>query len=371
MTPPTGPRPVPWIATLAPATHGSVDASTHGDGHDLAAVLDFSVNGNVVGPPPAVAAALTEIDLSQYPDRGALRLRHAIAERDQFAADDVVVGNGSSELIWAVARAYLAPGDLAAVLTPTYGEYEVASRATGARVDFWPPTPFERSPGGPLPTIDPAEVSLRLERGRPRLLWLCHPNNPTGAPGPIAALGGWIKLLPETLFVVDEAYLTLSKGLQSAASLISHGNVVVLRSLTKDVGLAGLRVGYLLAAPEIADVVRRALPPWSVSSVAQAGALAAIADWPHLERARSAVAASRAHLVAGLKRLGLHAYSSSTSFVLVSVGAAQEVTRQLWARGLAVRDCTSFGLPDCIRVGVRSIPDQERLLAALTEVIGG
>ena len=86
-------------------------------------MLDFSANGNVIGPPPEVAAALTEIDLSQYPDRGALRLRHAIAERDQFAADDVVVGNGSSELIWAVARAYLAPGDLAAILTPTYGEY--------------------------------------------------------------------------------------------------------------------------------------------------------------------------------------------------------------------------------------------------------
>lgn len=370
MTSPRRPRPVPWIANLTPAVHGSFDPPSASINPSPSSILDFSANGNVIGPSPRVAEAVAAVDLSRYPDRSASRLRTELAAREQLPAESVVAGNGSTELIWALARAYLAPEDRALVLVPTYGEYEVASRATGATVASFPSLPLDRSPGGPLPLPDAAALAARLRGGSPRLVWLGHPNNPTGRPAPLAELRGVIEDLPEVLFVVDEAYLTLCETAPSAAPLISGGNVGVLRSLTKDLGLAGLRAGYLLAAPEIADVVRRVIPPWSVSSVAQAGAVAALADPEHLDRARTAVAASRAHLTSGLKRIGLHPYPSVANFVLVSVGSPG-IAERLLARGFAVRDCASFGLPDCIRIGVRSLPEQDLLLAALAEVLRG
>lgn len=367
----SGPSPVPWIADLEPAVHGSFDqsAALDSDGRNgpprtsAADVLDFSANGNVIGPPPGVLDAVALADISRYPDRKAWDLRRAIAQRHGVPASEVVVGNGSTELIWAVARAYLAPGHPTLVLGPTYGEYAVAAGAAGAAVHT---LEGARSRGPAL-----LETLARgIQRIQPRLVWLCHPNNPTGAAFPIERLPELVDAAPHTLFVVDEAYLPLADGVPSALPLTSGGQVIVLRSMTKDAALAGLRIGYAIAAPPVADAVGRAIPPWTVSSVAQAAGQAAIADTDHGERVRVAVATSRALLMAGLQRLGLRPYPSVANFVLVPVGDARAVTRALLERGYAVRDCTSFGLPDCIRIGVRAVSDQNRLLGALARVLG-
>jgi histidinol-phosphate aminotransferase len=201
------------------------------------------------------------------------------------------------------------------------------------------------------------------------MVWLCHPNNPTGEPFPIEQLPAACESSPDTLFVVDEAYLALAEDLPSAAGFIDSGQVVVLRSLTKDAGLAGLRIGYALAAPAVADAVGRMIPPWNVNAFAQAAGLAALADVEHATKVRAAVAASREHLRAGLLKLGLALEPSVTNFVLVQVGDGADVAAQLLAEGIAVRDCASFGLPAYIRIGVRSIADQDRLLAALAGVL--
>lgn len=363
-----GPRPVPWIADLQPATHGAFDASAAAArGITADQMLDFSANGNVIGPPPGVAWAIKNVDLSRYPDRGARGLRRAIAEREGVAVENVVVGNGSSELIWTIPRAYLSPGATAAVLSPTYGEYEVASQAVGARVERWPAYVSSACRW----ELDRPVVLQGLGERRPSLVWICHPNNPTGQPFPVDWLSDLTRGAPECLFVVDEAYLTLSEGLASALPDVQSGRVVVVRSLTKDMALAGVRVGYALSSAEIADILRRVLPPWNVSAVAQAAGLAALVDSEHLARAREAVAESRAHLLGGLERLGLHPYPSVANFVLVPVGSGSLVANALLDQCLAVRDCASFGLPDCIRIGVRSIPEQQRLLDALAEVCDG
>ncbi len=349
------PKPVPWVDGLVPATHGAFHEPAGIDGpatEQLKAVLDFSANGNVIGPPPGVRAAIASVDVSRYPDPEARELRAAVARREGVPVECVAVGNGSTELIWAVARAYLGPGDAAIVLGPTYGEYAVASAATGAATHV-------------VASLDESavrETSLKV-------VWLCHPNNPTGAPFPVDCLPDLLTAAPEALFVVDEAYLSLCGGVESAVPLISTGRLAVLRSMTKDMALAGLRIGALLAASSIVDVVRRVTPPWSVSGVAQAAGIVACDDHQHLERARVAVAESRAHLAAGLQALDLDPLPSVANFVLVSVGDASAVTRALLDRGCAVRDCTSFGLPDCIRIGVRSIVDQDLLLGALRDVL--
>jgi histidinol-phosphate aminotransferase len=356
------PRPVSWLAGATPAVHGSYDTSTAADSGLLPEdVLDFSANGNVIGPAPGVAAAIAQIDPSRYPDRGVLALRMALAARDAVSIDRVVPGSGSTELIWAVARAFLAPGDATVVLGPTYGEYAAASSACGARVE----TCLACPPGSPI-NID--SIVRTIGETSAVVAWLCHPNNPTGAVFPLDALEALADRHPATLFAVDEAYVSFSDEIASAVPLIDRGNVVVLRSMTKDGALAGLRVGYALSDEHIAAALRRVQPPWSISSVAQAAAWATLQESGHAERVNRAVLASREHLVMGLQRLGYAPYPSVTNFVLVPVGDGVQVSRGLLTRGVAVRDCTSFGLPQCIRIGVRSMADQERLLAAMTEL---
>ena len=127
------PRPVPWIADLEPAVHGSWEGPSSFD-H----ILDFSANGNVIGPPPTVQEAIAGAAIDRYPERTSISLRTALAERHGLDPNMIVAGNGSSELIWAIARAYLAPGSASLVLAPTYGEYATASRAAGADVsEIW------------------------------------------------------------------------------------------------------------------------------------------------------------------------------------------------------------------------------------------
>jgi histidinol-phosphate aminotransferase len=327
-------------------------------------VLDFSASFNVIGPPPTVGRAISGVDIATYPDRTATSLRRALAGQHDVPERAIVVGNGSTEIIWAIARTFLNQGDTTVIVGPTYGEYEVAARACGARVECVRSAP---------PLFDPDAGILRhqLARTVPRVVWLCHPNNPTGRPFPVEGLAHLIDASPETLFVVDEAYIALCEGVQSALAFCDGGHVAVVRSMTKDYALAGLRVGYTIAAPSIADAVRRVVPPWSVSALAEAAGLAALHDRDHLEQARAAVASARAHLAAGLHALGLAPCAGAANFVLVPVQDARRVTSALLSRGLAVRDCSSFGLPDSIRIGVRPIPDQERLLSGLAEVLRG
>ncbi|MEA2641540.1 MAG: histidinol-phosphate aminotransferase [Chloroflexota bacterium] len=351
------PQPLSWVAELRPATHGAVAA-------DDAALLDFSANGNVLGPSPRVAAAIGRVDPAIYPDREARALRAALAELHGVPADMVVVGNGSTELIWALARAYLAVGHCALVIGPTYGEYAVASAATGATVvNGWIAPPGER--------FDARGLVATLREVAPTLVWLCNPNNPTGAALPPGVVADVLAAAPDALVAIDEAYLSLAEDVASAIPQAANGRIVVLRSLTKDAGLAGLRVGYTVADPRIAEVLRRMLPPWSVSSVAQVAALAALEDGAHREQVLVAVAESRAHLETGLRRLELAPLPSVANFVLVAVGDGAAIASRLRERGIAVRDCASFGLPTCIRIGVRAIADQECLLAALGEVLDG
>ncbi|MBM2809244.1 MAG: histidinol-phosphate aminotransferase family protein [Chloroflexi bacterium] len=358
----SGPTPVPWIETLEPAVHGAVDPTNASrDGLAPDCIIDFSANGNVVGPSPRVAEAIARVDVSRYPDRDATALREAIAQRLSVDPTAIVAGNGSTEVIWAVARAYLKPGDVALVLGPTYGEYAVGSAACGAQVEMHAAAP-------PGETIEGDTIVDLVRQKRPRILWLCHPNNPTGAPFPMDIVARLVKASSETLIVVDEAYLTLCDGVPSALAL-RLPSIVVLRSLTKDAGLAGLRVGYAVAASDAAAAIRRVIPPWSVNSLAQAAALAALSDEEHQAESRRAVAAARQHLVRGLDDLGLDSYPSVANFVLLPIPDARRVTRELLSRGLAVRDCESFGLTDCIRIGVRPIPDQQALLDAMRQVL--
>ena len=342
--------------------HGALDhAELARLGLTPADLLDFSSNLNPFGPPPGVRAALAHLDVAPYPDRSCLALRHALAAHHNLAPAQVLPGNGANELIHLLARALLAPGATALVIGPTYGEYAEACRLTGAHVVAW------RAHEANGFELDPYAISDIVEVERPRLTWLCAPNNPTGAdlaPDELCALAEQCAT-HDGLLVVDRAYAAFVHN-PSAATLDQNAPAGLLRlhSLTKSYAIAGLRLGYLLGEPALIERVAAYQPAWSVSSAAQAAGLAALADELFLPTTMPRLWAASDELLAGLQALGLSVWRGDLPFLLVHTGDAATTRAALLARGCVVRDCTSFGLPAWVRVAPRQPEENARLLAA-------
>jgi histidinol-phosphate aminotransferase len=357
--------PVPRGPVVQPVEHGGPDfAELAALGIRPEALLDFSVNKNPLGVSPRAVRALGLVEPSAYPDSRCLRLRAGLAAAHDVGPDQVLAGNGSVELIWLLARVYLGPADDVVIVGPTFGEYEAAARRASARIVQVDATEDD----GFRPHLE--LIASTVRRIGPRLVYLCSPNNPTGqalGPGDVRCL---LDALGRGLLVVDEAYVELSDGVESVVPLLRDDpRLVVLRSLTKSHGLAGLRLGYLLASAGVADAVGAAQPPWSVNAFAQAAGVAALGDDEHVAAGRRLARRSRALLVDGLERLGLRCVPSRASYWLVRVGDGRRVRDELLRRGILVRDARSFGLPAYIRVAVRPLDECERLLSALSGLL--
>ncbi len=328
-------------------------------------VLDFSANINPLGPSLGVSRAAAQANVSAYPDRHSLALREALAERLGVGIDNLIIGNGSTELIHLLARAYLGPGVTSLIFAPTFGEYETAAALAGANVchfhadesqDFrWPLN----------------EAVKTIERTRPALVFLCNPNNPTGVyldRSDVEKIHGALR--GDSLLVLDDAYSSLADRAWDPIPLLRKGNIAILRSMTKDHALAGVRLGYMVAEPHVISSVRRLQPAWSVNAVAQAAGIAALNDQQHVAAARKIIAEAKEYLSGQLAALGIPVTVSAANFVLAKVGAASEVRQELLRRHIAVRDCASFGLPEHIRIAVRRREDCDRLIESLREVLG-
>jgi histidinol-phosphate aminotransferase len=364
------PEPRPGLAGLRPVVHGAIGASElealAARGVPPGSVVDFSASTNPLGPPPAGAEALRHVEIGRYPDRTAQPLRLALAARLGLDPDQILAANGSSELIWLAALVYARPApERVLVVGPTYGEYERAAQVAGAAVVHL----AARAENGFRP--DCAQIAAQVRRERPRMVWLCNPNNPTSISLPRAEVETILAACIDAgaLLVVDEAYLAFVDEPGSLLDLVASEHLLLLRSMTKDYALAGLRLGYAIGTQRMAGLLRAIQPPWSVNAAAQAAGLAALEDGAHLERAREEVRRARAVLVAGLETLGLRVTPPAANFILVEVGEAAAVRARLLEYGCAVRDCTSFGLPRHVRIAVRTQPECARLLAAFREVL--
>jgi histidinol-phosphate/aromatic aminotransferase/cobyric acid decarboxylase-like protein len=197
---------------------------------------------------------------------------------------------------------------------------------------------------------------------------LCNPNNPTGAVLPAEVIAVWARQYARTLFVVDEAYLPFASSLGSVLAFAGE-NVLVLRSMTKDFGLAGLRLGYAISDERVIALLRRVQPPWSVNALAQAAGVAALGDSAYRHRSLERLAQAKQELATGLARLGWPPVASATHFFLVRVGDGGVFRQALLRRGVLVRDCASFGLPAHIRIAARRPEENERLLAAVRDEV--
>jgi histidinol-phosphate aminotransferase len=355
------------LATLPPSIHG---ARNYGElaclGLSPDAVIDFSANSNPYGPHPAVQAAVQAAVaapvLAHYPDRECLALRAALAAAEGVSMDNILPGNGAAELIQLAALAFVTPGSRHLIVSPTFGEYSRAIQLMGGQA-------LEVRPTHPDLRFEAAEVAAAIHRLRPESVWLCQPNNPTGQLWTAAELTYLRAADPDArmLWVVDESYHYFVANPVSLKGEIEQENLLILRSLTKDMALAGLRLGYALAAPSLIQSLRQVQPPWSVNSLAQvAGAAALQAEvltWR--QKSITQLHSNAAELWAGLTELELMILPTQTTFALVNVGHAAEFRRRLLAHGLLVRDCTSFGLPGHIRIAAHRPEENWQLLKAI------
>ena len=358
-----------------PSVHGAPDyAELASMGLQPTDILDFSVNSNPYGPSPRVREALSSTSIELYPDRACLQLRHALLKYEvdplQCSLSSLICGNGASELIWAIAHTYLQPGLKAAIIGPTFGDYAAASRATGATVsEFCAQVDAQFQLNMPV-------LRTWLQEQRPQLVWLCNPNNPTGTYLHDFQVYHIVEVCQRVgaALVIDESYRhfvfsSLSSSSQELLQCTQDGQVIILCSLTKDFALAGLRLGYAVSSPQIIERLSGELPAWNVNAFAQAAGVAAVSDRFYLKTTLDRLADEREQFFSALLMSGFPIVPSHTHFCLIDVGDAHIVRQKLLNRRMLVRDCTSFGFPQYIRIATRPASEWQQLLEALKEVV--
>jgi histidinol-phosphate aminotransferase len=330
--------------------------------------IKLASNENPLGPPTTAVDAVRDSlgDLALYPDGSGFHLKQVIAERHSIDPARITLGNGSNDVLVLLAETLLSP-DVEAVFDQ-YGfiVYPLAVQATGAvaRIAASFSAGDERPFGHNLAAF---EAALN---DRTRLVYIANPNNPTGTWLTADELRGFLNRVPEHVIVaVDEAYgeyVTREDYPDTIRWLDDFPNLVITRTFSKIYGLAGLRVGYAISHPDLAELLNRVRQPFNVNSLAQVAAIAAMQDESFVDRSRSDNCAGLEYLSDGLSALGLSVIPSIGNFLLVDMGQpAGPVYERLLRAGIIVRPVTNYGLPNHLRISV-GLPDQnQRLMAAL------
>ena len=357
-------RPRPEVEALEACPHGGIDyCELEALGITPGSIIDFSVSSNPFGPPPRVRDGIRAADIDRYPDSEATELRRCLSAKLGIGMESIIMGSGSLELIRLAALAYLNRRDMVLIVEPTFGEYEVAARLAGCRVIK------QRAEAADGFRTGWEETVRLIRRHRPKAVFICNPNSPTGQYLNRGEMEGILAACDASLLVLDEAFIAFVEGAWSPLDMIKGGRLLLLRSMTKDYALAGLRLGYAVAHPGIIGTLRRVCPPWNVSAPAQGGGMAALRDEEFLSRSLALLGRASDFMVAELGKLGLPPLPSRTNFFLVEVGDAVGFHGALLKKGILVRDCTSLGLPRHIRIAVRPRVQARRLVRALGEVM--
>jgi histidinol-phosphate aminotransferase len=331
-------------------------------GIDPGSVLDLSTSLSPLPAHPAVLAAVRSSDIHHYPDPSCGAAKAAIARALSVDPSSIVIGHGSVELLWSLVRVLAdsdEPGKHLLTVSPTFSEPEAAARAHNvavARVDMPEETGF---------ALDAQRIADAIAWHLPFAVYLCQPNNPTGAALPGAILLDLIASHPRVPFIVDEAFLALSAR-HADAQLRLPPNAIRVRSLTKDHGLAGLRAGYALCAPELVELIEAQRPPWLISAPAQAAIVATMEHIEHAAAVRAQLFDHKAALIAALQAFGIEALPSDATFFLARVHDADALRDfLLQEHGILIRSGSSFGLPHYIRLPACLPEARARLVHAL------
>lgn len=325
-------------------------------------MLDLSLNTAPLPPPPGILAAVRGPHPAVAPGYG--RLRDALAASLDIEPEWVLPGNGSMELVRLLVRALLGPGRRVVVMGPAWEEYAVASRDAGAEVVEI------RARGEEGFRWDPARVAGEIRAARPDFLFLGNPGNPTGVYLGEREVAGILEAAAPGLMVLDEAYGDFAANPWRSGALVEGGRTVILRSFTASFSLWPVRVGYALGPPELLARINAARPAGALAPHVEAVGLAALREPGHPALARAAVNEGKRLLEEGLGKLGLAVVRTETSYLLVRGVDAVRWRLELQSRGILVTECSSFGLPETLRVGAPpagAVPEVLRAFAAVME----
>lgn len=351
----------PDIAALSPYVPGKPIEELQRE-LGLSRVIKLASNENPLGPSPKALAVINETaaTLHRYPDGGAFKLRQALAHRWKVTDEQVILGNGSDEILGLLARTFLSPGDEAVMADHTFVIYNMEVMAAHGKAVTVPLKDWRH---------DVAAMASAVT-DRTRLVFLCNPNNPTGTMVSAEEVAWLLARIPDHVVVVfDEAYFEYVRSSEFPDSMawIKKGrNVIVLRTFSKIYGLAGLRIGYGVTTGEIANLLNRVRPPFNANSIAQRAALAALDDDEHVARSRAVNQTGMEQITNGLRALGLAPISSEANFVYVDVGRdGRQVFEAMLRHGVIVRHIEGR----MIRVTIGQAEENRVFLAALAQVL--
>jgi histidinol-phosphate aminotransferase len=356
----------PYVRAIAPYQPGKPTSELARElGLEESTIVKLASNENPLGVSPRAAQAMRAVldGLARYPDGNGFELKQALSRRLGVAMDGIVLGNGSNDVLELAARAFLAPGLSAVYSQHAFAVYPLAVQAMGAQGITVP----AREYGHDLPAM------ARAVRADTRIVFVANPNNPTGTfiEGP--ALEAFIAgLPPQVLVVLDEAYteyLEPQFRYDSIGWLKKYPNLMISRTFSKVYGLAGLRVGYALAAPGVADLMNRVRQPFNVNSLSLAAAAAAIDDEAFVSESYALNRRGMQQIVAGLRQLGLAHIPSYGNFVTFRVPGAAAVFRKLLESGVIVRPIANYGMPEHLRVTIGLESENVRFLDALRRAL--
>lgn len=300
---------------------------------------------------------LRDLEINRYPDGGACLLREELGEYLEILAANIVAGNGSSEMIDLVMKAFLEMGDTVVSISPSFSMYRVFAKiysvnlaSVQTRADF---------------SVDADSVIERIKASRPKAVFLCNPNNPTGY---LMEKEEVIAILESTngILVVDEAYMEFAKG-SLVQDVTKYGNLIVLRTMSKAFGLAGLRLGCLAASEEIVEVINRVRPPYNLNVVTQHLGVKALREKEKMLSYVEEVKTEREYLFDGLKQLGLRVYPSSANFLFFQCPVAN-LSQELQTKGVLIRDF-SGELKSHYRISVGSRDENRKFLSSMEEIV--
>jgi len=350
----------PEIEKLEVCPHGGLNfAELKALGLTADEVMDFSVSSNPFSFPPEVRDAFDSVAIDRYPDSESTELRACLSGELGVPPDNILVGNGSMEIIRLIALAYFGHGDSVLILKPTFGEYEVACQIVGTVIlEQW-------GKEEECFAFDVEETVALICKHHPKGVFICNPNNPTGQYLSQRKIEKVLEASPRSLVILDEAYCAFTEGGWSSIELIPLGNIVSVRSMTKDYALAGLRLGYAVASKKIIQDLRKVRPPWNVNAVAQKAGGIALKNAPYLERCELEIRQAKQFLWNELTQIGFTVLPSKTNFFLVKVGNGRKFRDCLLRHGILVRDCASFGLPGYVRIAPRTMPECQKLIITI------
>ncbi len=326
-------------------------------------VIDFSASLNPFGPPRFIKKLFKDIDIdeiSRYPSSTAEKARKTIANDLGVFDKNVVVTAGISELIDLIGKTFISSDNKVLIPKYTYGEYVPVGKINGADLDYIDMPGLE---------LNKSKIIQKIERGS--VLFLCNPNNPTGdflSYSEIKEILSEIKDL-NSLLIVDEAYIDFLNNNRDLKSLLCE-NIVLMRSFTKSFGVPGIRIGYGLSDSNNVKNLMKTKIPWNVSTLSQKAVieLKSRKGKNFLDSSKEKIIKNRKKFSKELKKLGYDFKKSKTNFLLIRVGDAGKIRKKLLKKGLIVRDCSSFGLPQFIRVGIRKKNENKKLLSELKKL---